>query len=70
MIVAGGRTRPAPRSRRPTPAAHGFHHPNMARPAGHSEAIPGPAYEKAPRPLVTARYRDLRVVLTRDHERP
>ena len=71
MIMVDGRTRSVrARSHRSTPGAQVFRwRARRARPDGR-----GPLPERRPRPLprprVTARYRDLRVVLTCDHERP
>jgi hypothetical protein len=70
MIIVGGWTRSGARSYRPTPRIT----PSASRawPAVPGISGPFPCWhaETAPWPLVTARYQDLRVVLTRDHERP
>ena len=62
MIIVGGRTRSEARSHRSTPGPDGFQWPCSAGLAGQ-----GATYLE---PLVTARWRDLRVVLTCDDERP
>jgi len=64
MIIVDGRTRlGGARSRRSTPGAQVFRWACTAGPAGRERVT-------LPRSQITARYRDLRVVLTRNHERP
>ena len=71
MIIVGGRTRSAGgRSHWSAPGVPGsLGRAWRARRAGQE---PPPERPSGPvrRPLATARYRDLRVVLTCDHERP
>ena len=70
MIIVDGRTRfVGARSHRSTPGAQVFRWACTAGPVGGSES-PRERPGSLPRSQVTARYRDLRVVLTRDHERP